>query len=184
MPMCCLYCTVCTVCCFLTISVLVVLLCGHVAAEAPAVSECWCPLTCQYPYSFDCHMAKMPERACWLQFVFTTVQTVDVNVFSVIKEYAVVLYSHNTCMQIRNDRVVRRKHAVLPVCFLPGSWCSVWPGWGLLHPGVSPEESPDEECRCTGSHPPRAHTNKTNVAVRQVYWCAVTPAIGPKCWNI
>lgn len=98
-----------------------------------------------------------------------TLRTVDVNVLSVIKEYAEVLHSHNTCMQIRNDRVARRKHGVLPVCFLPGSWCSVWPGWGLLHPGASPEESPDEECRCTGSHPPRAHTNKTNVAVRQVY---------------
>lgn len=58
--------------------------------------------------------------------------------------------------KMKTDRVVKRKHAVLPVCFLPGRWCSVWPGWALLQSGVSPEESPDEECRCTGSQPPKA----------------------------
>lgn len=84
------------------------------------------------------------------------------------------MHSHNS-MQIRNDKGAGRRHATLPVCFLPGTWCSVLPRSALFHPGVLPEESPDEECHCTGPHPPWAHTNKT----KQVYWCSVTHALDP-----
>lgn len=88
------------------------------------------------------------------------------NVSNLYKHFLIVEYSSNTCMQMGTE--VQREHAVLPVCFLPGSWCSVWPGWASLRSGVAPEESPFEACHCTGSQPPAADTNKPDIAPRRL----------------